>query len=56
MEMYKKVDDSTVEITTTSVYIRDKKELLEERQMLVNEITRTKAEIAKIDIKLAVLE
>lgn len=51
-----KIDDMTLELTTTYKQIVEKRELLEEKQMYEDEITRAQKEIAKIDAMLAVFD
>lgn len=55
-DAYKGISPETIEITSTHVYQRDKKELVEEKTHLENDILRIKTEIEKIDGMLGVLE
>jgi len=55
VETYKKIDDETLEITTTYVQQVKKRDLEQEKKMAVNEQKHSQSMIDKIDTKLNVL-
>ena len=55
-DIYKKIDDDTLEITSTHIYQREKAHLLENKRMCQDDIVRAQKEIEKIDGQLNILK
>ena len=55
METYKRIDEDTLEITTTYTQLVKKEDLEREKEMFVNDKNQNQIHIDEVDAKLTVL-